>query len=82
MLFSRIPLMSHLSYLRLRIIPSAQDVQAALLSNKANCGLLAEPAVTATIAKAKEAGIELKVIKDLQVAYQERLNNGDFGKID
>ena len=62
---------------------SAQDVQAALLSNKANCGLLAEPAVTATIAKAKEAGIELKVIKDLQVAYQERLNNGDFGeKID
>lgn len=52
---------------------SAQDVQAAILSGNADGGLLAEPAVTATIAKAKEKNIELKVIKDLQAAYQEKM---------
>ncbi len=47
---------------------SVQDVQAQLLSGKVQAGLLAEPAVSATIAKAKEQGISLSIIKDLQEA--------------
>lgn len=58
---------------------SAQDVQGILLSGKATSGLLAEPAVTATIAKAKEQGIELKVIMDLQAAYQEKMGTATSG---
>lgn len=58
---------------------SAQDVQGILLSGKAESGLLAEPAVTATIAKAKEQGIELKVILDLQAAYQEKMGTASAG---
>lgn len=53
---------------------SAQDVQGALLSGKANCGMLAEPAVTATIKKAKEQNIELKVLQNLQTSYKEKVN--------
>lgn len=51
---------------------SANEVQAQLLSQKAEVGLLAEPAATATIAKAKEKGIELRVLKDLQQEYKEQ----------
>lgn len=49
---------------------SAQDVQAQLLSGNAANGMLAEPAATATIAKAKEQGINLSVKMDLQEAYK------------
>lgn len=45
---------------------SVQDVQAQLLSGKVKAGLLAEPAATATIAKAKENGKTLAVLQDLQ----------------
>lgn len=45
---------------------SATLVQQQLLAKKAEAGLLAEPLATATIAKAKQNGIELKIIKDLQ----------------
>ena len=45
---------------------SVTDAQAALLSDKANGALLAEPAATATIAKAKESGKEFKIVVDLQ----------------
>lgn len=51
---------------------AVSDVQAQLLSGKANAGLLAEPAATATIAKAKEKGIELQVIKDLQAEFKNK----------
>ena len=51
---------------------SANEVSGTLLAKKANAGLLAEPAVTATIAKAKQQGIELKVLKDLQKEYQQK----------
>lgn len=51
---------------------SANDVQAQLLSGKASVGMLAEPAASATIAKAKESGLELKVLKDLQKAYKDK----------
>lgn len=50
---------------------SVAEAQAALLSGKATCALLAEPAATATIAKAKEAGTELQIIMDLQSEWQK-----------
>lgn len=52
-----------------------QDVQAQLLGNKASAGLLAEPAVTATLAKAKEMGRQLSVVTDLQKQYAEISGN-------
>ncbi len=58
---------------------SAVDVQAALLSKKANCGMLAEPALTATIKKAKEQNIELHVLLNLQKAYQEKMETETEG---
>lgn len=58
---------------------SANEVQAQLLTGKANVGMLAEPAATATIAKAKEKGLELKIIKDLQEAYKEQNNMDQVG---
>lgn len=45
---------------------SAQDVQAQLLSDRFTAGLLAEPAATATIAKAKEKGMSFAILHDLQ----------------
>lgn len=53
-----------------------QDVQAQLLSGKFKAGLMAEPAATATISKAKEQDISLKVLKDLQ---EEETVNGQKG---
>lgn len=50
---------------------SATLVQQELLSSKASVGLLAEPLATATIAKAKETGLSLSIIKDLQEEYGE-----------
>lgn len=44
-------------------------VQTQLLSGQNKVGLLAEPLLTATIAKAKSEGIELQVLSDLQSAY-------------
>lgn len=51
---------------------SVNDVQAQLMTGKAAAGLMAEPAATATIAKAKEKGIDLKIITDLQEAYKTK----------
>lgn len=48
---------------------SATLVQQQLLSSKASAGMLAEPLATATIAKAKENGLSLSIIKDLQKEY-------------
>ena len=48
---------------------SATLVQQQLLSSKASVGMLAEPLATATIAKAKENGLSLSIIKDLQEEY-------------
>lgn len=58
---------------------SAQDVQGALLSGKATCGMLAEPAVSATIKKAKEQGIELQVLQNLQTSYQQKIGSQEEG---
>lgn len=59
--------------------PSANEVSAALLAKKADVGLLAEPAVTATIAKAKKQGISLAVVKDLQQEYQKKQSSTNYG---
>lgn len=47
-------------------VSSATDVQNALLAGESDYALLAQPAVSATIAKAKSQGIELEVLADLQ----------------
>lgn len=53
---------------------SVTDVQGQLLTKSFNVGLMAEPLVTATIAKAKtlESPLNLSVYKDLQVLWQEK----------
>ena len=48
---------------------SATLVQQQLLSGNIQVGMLAEPLASATIAKAKQAGIELSIIADLQKEY-------------
>lgn len=51
---------------------SANDVASQLMSGQANVGLLAEPAVTTLLAKAKDSGKQLEVLVDLQQAYKEK----------
>lgn len=58
---------------------SVNEVQQQLMSKKANVGLMAEPAATATIKKAKEKGIELTILKDLQKEYQAKNNTKTAG---
>lgn len=48
---------------------SATLVQEKLLSGQVEVGLLAEPLASATIAKAKQSGLELSIITDLQKEY-------------
>lgn len=48
---------------------SVADAQAALISGNADVALLAEPAATATIAKMKEQGKDVKIITDLQKEF-------------
>lgn len=48
---------------------SATLVQQQLLSGNVHAGMLAEPLASATIAKAKQSGLELSIITDLQAAY-------------
>ncbi|MGN1343952.1 MAG: hypothetical protein ACI4U3_05190 [Traorella sp.] len=58
---------------------SAQDVQGQLLSGKTNLAMLAEPAVTATINKAKQQNINLEVLVNLQEEYQKNMNTATAG---
>lgn len=51
---------------------SANEVMQQLLTQKAQVGLLAEPAASATVAKAKEKGIQLQVLADVQDVYQKK----------
>lgn len=60
-------------------VGDASMVSADLLSGKANLGMLAEPVVTATIAKAKKQNLELNVLVDLQEAYQKAQNSNEYG---
>lgn len=60
-------------------VKDANDVQAALLAQKYQLGLLAEPAATATIQKAKQAGLNFEILHDLQKEYQEKFNTSSYG---
>ncbi len=50
---------------------STAEASAALIAGDADVAMLAEPNATATIAKAKENGLELEIIDDVQSAYGE-----------
>lgn len=56
------------------VFNAVTDVQGQLISKSFNIGLMAEPLVTATIAKAKtlETPINLSVYKDVQSLWQEK----------
>lgn len=51
---------------------AVSDVQAQILSGQYTLGLLAEPLVTATIAKAKEANLNLVIKEDIQASWLEK----------
>ena len=55
------------------------DVQAQMLSGKYQYGLMAEPAATATIAKAKTAGKSLSMYLNVQAAYTKAYNLSHIG---
>lgn len=57
--------------LTLQYYQSASLVQQQLLSEKAKAGMLAEPLASATLAKAKQNGLELSILTDLQKEYGE-----------
>lgn len=50
---------------------SVTDVQGQLLGGQYILGMLAEPAVTATIAKAKQNNLSLSVVNDVQALWKE-----------
>lgn len=50
---------------------SATLVQQLLLAGNVSVGLLPEPLASATIARAKQEGLTLQIIKDLQEEYKE-----------
>ncbi len=51
---------------------SVSDVQAQLLSGQYTVGLLAEPLVTATLAKAESSNVALQVYDDVQAIWKEQ----------
>lgn len=55
------------------------DVQAQVLSGKCQYALMAEPAMTATIGKAKQNNITLKIIGSLQDMYQAKAHTSEAG---
>ncbi len=54
---------------------SVSEAQQVLMSGQAKYALLAEPLVTASIAKAKQSGFEISIAKDVQSLWKEK--NGD-----
>lgn len=58
---------------------AVSDVQAQVLAEKVQYALMAEPAATATIAKAKQNGKTIKNIASLQELYQKQTNSKQAG---
>lgn len=58
---------------------AVSDVQGQVLANKTHYALMAEPAVTATIAKAKQNNITLNIVGDLQELYQTQMTTSELG---
>lgn len=57
---------------------AVSDVQGQLLSGTYTLGLLAEPLVSATIAKAKSTGINLVIAQDVQALWKEKTGFENF----
>lgn len=58
---------------------AVSDVQAQVLAGKCEYALMAEPAATATIAKAKQNGKTLKIVASLQDLYQKQSGSKQTG---
>ncbi len=54
------------------------EAQAALLSKNADAALIAEPAATATIAKAKEMGMNLQITADIQALWETKTGSHGY----
>lgn len=70
--FNSIADLTELNEAQLQWVPSVSEAQALLLSGKVDAALLAQPLVAATLAKAKQEGLELKVHKDIQALYNDK----------
>lgn len=53
-------------------LPSVSEAQALLLSDQVDAALLAQPLVAATVAKAKQEGIELQIAANVQKLYSDK----------
>lgn len=58
---------------------SVTDVQPQIIQGKVHYALMAEPAATATIAKAKQNHVTLKIVADLQELYQKQVGSSELG---
>lgn len=58
---------------------AVSDVQAQVLAGKCQYALMAEPAATATIAKAKQNGSNVKIVASLQELYQKQIGSAESG---
>jgi len=58
---------------------AVSDVQAQVLAGKCQYALMAEPAATATIAKAKQNNVSLKVVASLQELYKKEMGSTESG---
>ncbi|MEG0452398.1 MAG: hypothetical protein RR428_00645 [Coprobacillus sp.] len=58
---------------------AVSDVQAQVLAGKCQYALMAEPAATATIAKAKQNGTTVKNVASLQDLYQKKVGSSEEG---
>lgn len=58
---------------------AVSDVQPQIISGKTHYALMAEPAATATIAKAKQNNVTLKIVEDVQQLYQKQTGSSEVG---
>lgn len=59
-------------------VPSVSEAQVQLLSDNVDAALLAQPLVAATMAKAKQEGIELSISHNLQEVYNQHFGVNSY----
>lgn len=59
-------------------VPSVQEAQALLMSDKVDAAMLAQPLVAATLGKAKQEGIELSILSNLQEVYNQKFGVNSY----
>ena len=57
---------------------AVSDVSAALLGGQVSCGILAEPLLSATLAKASQEGVRLSVVSDLQELFSMKYGTDGY----